>query len=451
LDANGKSKNNSFLGKVAIWCSTYYQDIPFLKGGWAMCSKRNFAMIIFALVILFSVNGLQAAEPFKIGIIYPKTGKFSMLGPKMLDGLKMALQDHGKIFGQEPKIYIRDSGTKVDLAMAAAKELIDKEHVNVMVGGMNTPINNSIANLCDEKRIPFLLPASGSNTMSGVGKDISYPQGVLKANPHPYMVTTCFNTTQRAVSSIDVAEMFGKKWYFIASDYNYGRESVGFTQQALQKKYGKDFVTLGESWRKIGEVDYSSAITKAIAADPDVVFVCVPGRFVQFQKQAVAMGLNKKAQIHWTYGERISAEAGGNAVYGVTASVEFSVEIPDWSQANNFAVKFKKNFGYWPGWPSSPAYAGMKLLLMGIEKAGVPDSGKIMRALQGIQDAKSINGTPFYIRACDQHTVQPLYTAQWTKSEKYAPGYWKIVKKFGNPEAAVLPCDVSARYDKMTY
>src|SRR3972149_10533223 len=91
-------------------------------------------------------------------------------------------------------------------------------------------------------------------------------------------------------------------------------------QKALADKYGDAFKVVGESWAKPGEVNYASAITNALAAKPDVVFVVVPGRFVQFQKQAEAMGLTRATHIHWSYGERPSAVASGDAAFGVTAT-----------------------------------------------------------------------------------------------------------------------------------
>ena len=306
----------------------------------------------------------------------------------------MAIEDHGLLVGKKPKLFVRDSGTKASLALSAAQELINKEKVDVIIGGINTPINNAIAALTDEHKIPFLYPSGGSIFLSGIGKDTPHPQGVIKANPHPYMVYTWLNSVQRGYAALDVAELKGKRWYFVATDYAHGREAVGFAQKALQDKYGSDFKFLGISWAKQGEVNYTTAITKAMSLKPDVVFVLLPGRFVQFQKQAASMGLKDKAHIHWSYGERLSATAAGAAAFGVTATVDYTVNNPKWPLSNKFAKRFQKKYGYWPGWPSSSTYAGMQIFLMGIEKAGSSEGPKIMRALQGLANPNSITGPP---------------------------------------------------------
>ena len=242
-----------------------------------------------------------------------------------------------------------------------------------------------------------------------------------------------------------------KEQSFIASDYEHGREGVGFAQKALQDKFGKEFIDLGVSFAKQGEVDYTTAITKALAAQPDVVCVLLPGRFVQFQKQAASLGLKDKAHIHWSYGERVSATAAGEAAYGVTATVDYVIENPEWPLSNEFAKRFHQKYNYWPGWPSSSTYAGVQIFLMAIEKAQSLEPAKIMKAVQGIENPNPITGRPYYVRACDQKTIQPLYTVEWIKSDTYPPGRWKILNKYAHPESALLPCDVKAGYDKMKY
>jgi branched-chain amino acid transport system substrate-binding protein len=400
--------------------------------------------------ITYSHTGVAGEKP-RIGVIYPKTGIYASLAPSHLNGLQMAIDDHGKLLGETPELFIRDNGTKVDKGVSAAMELITSEKVHVLIGAINTPVNNAIAKIADEYKIPFLYPSGGSAFMSGIGKDLPYPNGVVKANVHPYMVFSIVDASERGAAAVDVAEAYGKRWYFVASDYEYGHEQAGFAQKALQARYGDAFKSVGESWPKQGEVDYTSAITNALAAKADVVYVVLPGRFVQFQKQAAALGLTKVAQIHWAYDEGPSAVAAGDAAYGVTATITYAFDIPDWKLSGDFARRYQKRFGEWPGAFAAGAYQGTRTLLLAIEKAGSLDSTKIMRALQGIEDPNPIGGRPFLIRACDQKSIQPMYTGIWTKSDEFAPGYWKIVKKFGNPEASALPCSLKANYDKMKY
>jgi branched-chain amino acid transport system substrate-binding protein len=410
------------------------------------------AVLLPSLILLGAFSGTSFAQKApRIGVLYPQTGIYASLGPSHLNGVKMAIEDHGKLLGAVPQVIVRDDGTQVEKSVTAARELILNEKVNVLIGEIHTPLNNAVAGIADEFKIPFLYPSGGSVFMSGIAKEVKYPKGVVKANVHPYMFYTWLNSVQRGYAALDVADLYGKRWYFISTDYEHGHEGVGFSQEALAKKFGDGFKVVGESWTKPGEVNFTSAITNALAAKPDVVFVLVPGAFVQFQKQAEAMGLTKAAHIHWSYGERPSAVAAGDAAYGVTATVDYTEDNPDWKLSKTFAQRYHKKFGEWPGWPASSSYQGTRIFLMAIEKAKSLDGAKIMRAVQGIEDPNPITGRPYLVRACDQKSVQPLYTVQWTKSKEFAPGYWKILKKYAKPEDALLPCSVNANYDKMKY
>lgn len=409
-------------------------------------------LLLSSMALLAAFSSVsQAQQTPRIGVLYPQTGIYAGLGPSHLNGLKMAVEDHGKLLGKVPELVIRDNGTQVEKAVTAARELILNEKVHVLIGAIHTPVSNAVAGIADEFKIPFLYPSGGSVFLSGVGKDVQYPKGVVKANPHPYMFYTWLNSVQRGYATLDVAELKGKRWYFVATDYEHGHEAVGFAQKALADKYGDAFKIVGESWAKPGEVNYTSAVTNALAAKPDVVFVLLPGQFVQFQKQADAMGLTKATHIHWSYGERPSAVAAGDAAFGVTATVDYVEDNPDWKLSKAFAQRYHKRFGEWPGWPASSTYQGTRLFLMAIEKAKSLDGAKIMRAVQGMEDPNPITGRPFAVRACDQKSIQPLYTVEWTKSAEFAPGYWKILKKYAQPQNALLPCSVKANYDKMKY
>lgn len=416
-------------------------------------TRRGLSSALFlspTLLLLSAAPSLAQPTP-RIGVLYPHTGIYASLGPSHLNGLKLAVEDHGMLHGKVPELVIRDNGTQVEKSVTGARELILNEKVHLLVGAIHTPINNAVAAVADEFRIPFLYPSGGSVFLSGIAKETSYPKGRVKPNPHPYMFYTWLNSVQRGYAALDVAELKGKRWYFVATDYEHGHEAVGFAQKALTEKYGAAFKVVGESWAKPGEVNYASAITNAIAAKPDVVFVVVPGRFVQFQTQAEAMGLTKVAHIHWSYGERPSAQAAGNAAFGVTATVDYVEYNPDWPLSKSFAQRYHKRFGEWPGWPASSTYQGMRLFLMAVEKAKSLESAKVMRALQGLEDPDPITGRPYGVRGCDQKSYQPLYTVEWVKSEEFAPGRWKILKTYADPKNALLPCDVKANYDKMKY
>jgi branched-chain amino acid transport system substrate-binding protein len=423
-------------------------------------TRMQAIIICIVVIIVVAIAGISyyylslPAPPKvtpKIGIIYPLTGPMAAFADDVLDGTLMAIEDHGKLLGETPRIVVRDSACDPAKAAAAARELILTERVHVIIGEILTPVMLSVAEVCKEYKTPLLYPSGGY--VAGCGKDFPYPGGVIKANPQPYMVYTNIYAWDVGAAVKFLAEKYGFKWYFIASDYEYGRQQVGAVKYWGQKFFGDKFKVVGEAWPAYGETDYSGPIAKAIVARPDVVFVCVPGRFVHFQKQAKAMGLSDIAKIVWAYGERDSAVAAGEAAYGVVAIVMYVIENPYLPQAKTFAKRFYDKYGFWPGWPSVTSYDGTRIFLKGIEQAGSLDGPTIMKAfIKGVRwDDNPTCGAPFYIRPYDLKAVRPYYIAEWTPSTDYPPGDWKFVAKIDASEEYLLPVEYTARYDLYRY
>jgi branched-chain amino acid transport system substrate-binding protein len=92
-----------------------------------------------------------------------------------------------------------------------------------------------------------------------------------------------------------VGKKFGKRWYFLTSDYAYGWQMTdGF------RRKGKEFkvTDVGETKHPLGTSDYSSYIPRILAAKPDVLFLDNFGKDqINSAKQATAFGLKKKMQI----------------------------------------------------------------------------------------------------------------------------------------------------------
>jgi len=406
-------------------------------------------MFVFTLTV-FCVTS-HAKEVPKIGFLYPQTGIYSTLGPFVKDGGLMAIEDHGPLLGKTPRVFVKDNGTDIGKAVSAAKDLITRAGVQIIIGAIHTPTNNAVAEVCDEYKIPFLYPSGGSTFMSGIAKVYPYPGGSVKPNVHPYMFYTWLGSPQRALACVEVAKEYGLKWFWIGHDYEHGREAKGMAEQVLIDTFGDKYKNVGESWPKQPEVDYTTDISKAISARADVVWVCTPGKFVMITKQAYAMGLMKAAHMHWSYTEHPAALAAPTESLGVTSTGDYSVEIPGSPESTEFAEKVNKRYGYWPGWPMHSTYQGTRVFLLAVEKARSLDSKKIMRAIQGIEDPEPITGKPFYVRDCDHKSVQPLYLLQWAESGKHKPGYWKFVSKSPHPEKGLLPCEWKANYHKMEY
>src|SRR5262245_59396548 len=86
----------------------------------------------------------------------------------------------------------------------------------------------------------------------------------------------------------------------IHPDYSYGRNAAEHYTLALERLLpGTEVVS--ESWPKLGTTDFTSHITKAMSANPDILYTSVwGGDYIALYKQALRYGLFDKMKVATT-------------------------------------------------------------------------------------------------------------------------------------------------------
>jgi len=226
-------------------------------------------------------------EPVKIGLDDPFTGTYAELGKNEQIGAQLAVTQinaKGGILGRHVELLSEDStSTDTGVAVQKAHKLIDRDHVNFMLGNVNSAMALALGEVTNQKKVLHIV--TGGHTDAVTGKDC-----------HWNVFRVC-NTTRMETNSVSklLFDKFGKKWYFITPDYAFGHTlQQGF--EASLKKYGGTEV--GASLTPLGSADFSAVLIKAQAAHPDIIIVLEAGEdAVNCLKQAVQFGLNKKFHI----------------------------------------------------------------------------------------------------------------------------------------------------------
>ncbi|MFZ0130905.1 MAG: ABC transporter substrate-binding protein, partial [Desulfobacterales bacterium] len=108
--------------------------------------KRILAAAIVVTVILSVLGGVgsaRAEKAIKVGIVDCYTGPASTYTNDVRDAFKLAadkINASGGVMGRNIEFVTRDSKFKVDLGLAAAKELILRENVDILMGTINSAL-----------------------------------------------------------------------------------------------------------------------------------------------------------------------------------------------------------------------------------------------------------------------------------------------------------------------
>src|SRR5258708_40284347 len=99
-------------------------------------------------------SGRAADDAVKIGFITDMSGLYADIdGPGGLEAIRMAVADFGgKVNGKPVTVVYADHQNKADIAASRAREWIDRDGVNVIIGGTNSATALSTNQVAGEKK-----------------------------------------------------------------------------------------------------------------------------------------------------------------------------------------------------------------------------------------------------------------------------------------------------------
>ena len=136
---------------------------------------RGVAGAAFAIALLTSA-GAQAADPIKIGLVTALSGQSARAGEALTRGATIAIEEinaKGGVLGRPLELVRRDDESNPAKGLIAARELIQREKVTALIGGLDTPVAMAIVPFVNNAKVPFVDPwAAGTNiTKNGAAEN----------------------------------------------------------------------------------------------------------------------------------------------------------------------------------------------------------------------------------------------------------------------------------------
>src|SRR3982750_3772876 len=113
-------------------------------------------LLAVALMAAFSA---QAQETIKIGLVTALSGQSARAGEALTRGLQDAIDElnaSGGAPGRKFELTRRDDEATPAKGVIAARELVHKEKVAVLFGGLDTPVSIAIIPVITEAKVPFM-------------------------------------------------------------------------------------------------------------------------------------------------------------------------------------------------------------------------------------------------------------------------------------------------------
>jgi len=374
--------------------------------------KRLLAMVLGSILPgILCFTGIVAADnAIKIGMIDTYSGPPSAYCNDVRDGFKLALDEinaKGGVLGKKLEFVTRDDKFKVDLALAAAKELVMRENVFMLAGTTNSAVSLAVSDLAKKEKIPLVVTFGKSAAITGA-----------KGNRYVFSMNENTSMVGRA-AAIALAKRPYVKYWIAGDDYEYGHSVAQETWNQL-KKIKPEVQLMGESWWKVGEPDFTPYMTSILAAKPDAVIVAAGGAScVPFLKAAKATGFNERVPCiaHMAIDLSTLRPLGMNAPEGFIGTSPYLFYYPEIPENKAFTDKYKQVFNKYPTAGSFCGYISGLFIAKAFEKAGSVDREKFIDALAGLTADSPIG--KLTVRDFDHQLMLPMFVGV----TKTAPGY----------------------------
>jgi branched-chain amino acid transport system substrate-binding protein len=141
---------------------------------------RRQALVLPAGVALGSLVGRSAvaAEPVKIGLVAALSGGSAKSGEGITRGITVAIDEinakGGVLGGRMLELVRRDDESNPAKGQTAARELLDKEGVAVIFGGIDSPVSQAIVPVMNTAKVPFMGVWAAATNITRNGANPNY-------------------------------------------------------------------------------------------------------------------------------------------------------------------------------------------------------------------------------------------------------------------------------------
>jgi branched-chain amino acid transport system substrate-binding protein len=323
-----------------------------------------------------------AQETMKVGLVAAMSGQSAKSGEAIVRGLSVAIDEinaKGGVLGKKVELVVRDDESNPAKGVVAARELVQREKVAMMFGGLDTPVSMAIVPFANQSKVPFMGVWAAGTPITRNGA----------AENYVFRVSAVDVLVDKALVAYAVKKYGAKKPGMILINNPWGESNEVGLKAALAEK-NIPFASI-EKFQD-ADVDVVPQLTRLKQAGADVLFmVANVAPSSQVVKSLDRMGWDVPIVSHWgPAGGRFSELAGpsGQKVHFIQ-TFSFSGKMSPKAESVLAALKkkypeIKSLADVTPAVGIANAYDAMHLTALAIAKAGSTDGAKIREGYYAI-------------------------------------------------------------------
>jgi len=216
----------------------------------------------------------KTSEPWQVGALFSATGNTALIEKTQLAGTLLAIEEinfTGGICNRRLQPVIYDPGSDSAEFGRLAKQLMIEHGVSTIFGCYTSSSRKSV--------LPVVERLNGLLWYPTLYEGFEFSPNIVYTGAAP--------NQNESVLCRYLMDRYGKRFYFVGSDYIYPRESNRLMKQFLQH-YGGSVV--GETYVSLGSArsEFAPVISEILNLQPDIIFSTVVGNSTAYLYQAYA-------------------------------------------------------------------------------------------------------------------------------------------------------------------
>lgn len=340
-------------------------------------------------------SALAQSDVIRFGCPVPISGPFAANGKFADIGMKLAIEQYGKVLDRPLAYTALDTEGKPATAVRKVQEAAQQNGARFFAGGILS--SESLAMGKEIERLGgVFITTAGADEITG--KDCN--RATFR-----WSVPT-FGAINQTVRPLIDLHPEAKRWYTITPQYVFGEGLLSAAKDIFKEK-GLEHV--GNSYHSLSEKEFSGYLTNALAAKPDVLLILNFGsQSSDTLRQAVNFGMKNNVIIlvAWASGLEQFEALGADLCEGVYFGAQYWHGIDSPLNKKLVALSQEK-LKYNPNYSLAGSYICTKIMLDAIIKAGSADPAQVIKAMEGFEfDGLTGKET---IRAQDHQVIKNYY------------------------------------------
>ena len=323
-----------------------------------------------------------AQDTLKLGLVAAMSGQSAKSGEAIVRGLSLAIDEinaKGGLLGKKVELLVRDDESNPAKGVVAARELVQREKVAGLFGGLDTPVSIAIVPFMNGAKVPFMGVWAAGTPITRNGAPDNYV----------FRVSAVDDIVDVALVDYAVKKYSAKKPGMILINNPWGESNEKGLKAALD---AKKIPYAGIEKFETNDVDVVPQLTRLKQAGADVLFmVANVAPSAQVVKSLDRMSWDVPIVSHWgPAGGRFSELAGpSGAKVHFIQTYSFSGKLSP--KAEGVLAALKKKYpeikglaDVTPAVGIANAYDALHLMTLAIAKAGSTEGPKVREAFYAL-------------------------------------------------------------------